>query len=350
MNFEDDDTINRVNCYCHLLHNIIGQMCAVDPVKNIIEKTSSLVSYIKNAGLGEKCNPKLKKYIDVRWNTVYYTLNSVAINYSKISEILFEKEKADSTVNVMHKLTDISRADLDPICEFLNSFTVWIERLEADEKPTLWMVWIAFWWLKKYLVDKNDDSDNVKEMKAAGRIYLQKKIEDYTPTMIHKIATVLHPQLKNIALATEAERTNVYGVIDDYIWKNEPFHQTVDTSLNEERDKIGNNDILEAFMGTADNTPPPSDYTKELDTYLQINVAKSDVYDFDLCGWWHQNRNSFPKLFRLFKSKAGITASSAPSERKFSETGIIITARRANLLPETVSDLVLARNSLMNFL
>lgn len=65
--FDDDELLNRINCYCHLLNNVVEHMCAIAPVKEIIDKTSSLVSYVRAAGLGVDCKPQLAKYVDSRW-------------------------------------------------------------------------------------------------------------------------------------------------------------------------------------------------------------------------------------------------------------------------------------------
>lgn len=352
MKFENDDVIDRINCICHLLNNVVVHMCAVVPVKTIIEHASLLVSFIRNSGLGEKCNPKLQKFIEVRWNTVFYMLNSIELNYSQLAQILLEKEQADKNADVMHKLTVISRSDLEVLSRFLKKFKIWTDQLEADKRPTLWMVWPTFVSLKNYLARNDEDSDIVTRMKQTGISYIEANVYDFSPKIVHKVATVLHPLLKNIALATEEEKKEVYNVIDDFIWKSEPFHETVVEKPNKAADNSENQEILEAFMGvtSSDIDASQTQFTEELQRYLLVRVPPSNPYDFELCEWWHKNRDTFPNLYRLFLSKAGITASSAPSERKFSETGIIITARRSNILPETVSNLVLARNNLMNFL
>lgn len=326
-------------------------MCAAEPVKQLIEKTSALVTFIRNSGLGEKCEPKLKKYTESRWNTVYDTMNTVELNYSRIAQILLEKEQADKNAIVMHKLTNISRSDLEVISKFLKKFKIWSEQLEADKKPTLWMVWPTIVSLRKYLAANNEDDGIITEMKDIGRRYIEANSHDFMPKTVHKVATVLHPLLKKIALANDVEKNEVYGIIDDFIWKSEPFHDAAAGGLSKEIENIENRDTLEEFMGIPIvEVAEKSDYTDEFQRYLQMRLPLSSPYDFDLCRWWHRNQQYFPNLFRLFLSNASITASSAPSERKFSETGIIITARRSNLLPDTVTNLVLARNNLMNFL
>lgn len=69
--FEDDEVISRLNCYCHILHNVVGAMCNVPAVEKIVKDVSALVSYVRISGLGVKCEPKLTKFSETRWNTVY---------------------------------------------------------------------------------------------------------------------------------------------------------------------------------------------------------------------------------------------------------------------------------------
>lgn len=353
LKINDDDIINRLNCYCHILNNIVAHMCAIDPVKKIIDDTSSLVSYVRNSGLGVKCKPQLKKYVTTRWNTVYDMLSSVSLNFVKLGQILLEKEEADKNANVMSKLSTISRTNLEIIAEFLKKFKDWTKQLEFEKKPTLWMVWPTFVNLKKHLIPLDTDPDIIKNMKAVANEYIEKNTSDFEPQMVHKISTVLNPLLKNIAIVGLDERVRIYDTINDEIQKYEK-----NVTETEQQEAISqqnvNKNILDDFMGSCSfeelSANVDNNRMEELQRYLNAKIPPRDPYEFDLLGWWFGNRNVYPNLFRYFVSLAGVTASSAPSERSFSETGVIITARRASLLPDTVSDLVLARNMFLEFL
>lgn len=91
--FEDDEVISRLNCYCHILHNVVGAMCNVSAVEKIVKDVSALVSYVRISGLGVKCEPKLTKFSETRWNTVYDMLHTVLLNYSQIGKIFCQKRK-----------------------------------------------------------------------------------------------------------------------------------------------------------------------------------------------------------------------------------------------------------------
>lgn len=227
----------------------------------------------------------------------------------------------------MEKLTIISRFELEIISNFLQKFKEWTKHVESEKTPTLWMVWPIFVNLQKHLVTQSDDPELIQLMKKAGRDYIQGNMSDIEPQMMHKIGTTLHPLLKNIAMASTEDRKMVYDAIDDIIRKHES----------------------KASENVQCMVTPGANPNEDVLTDLNASVPLMDPFEFDLLGWWFANRYTFPNLFRLFLSRAGITASSAPSERRFSETEIIITARRASLLPDTVSDMVLARNRFLKF-
>lgn len=53
--------------------------------------------------------------------------------------------------------------------------------------------------------------------------------------------------------------------------------------------------------------------------------------DFDAIGWWIANRKLFPRLFKIYLNISSIQPTSSSSERCFSTTGSIKTARRAKV-------------------
>lgn len=337
------------------MHNVVGTMCAIPEVKRIIDEVSYLVSYVRTSGLGANFKPTLKRHVETRWNTVHDMLASVLVNYTEIGKILLEKEEADIQANVMPRLTALNRTELEPICSFLKKFKDWSLKLESDKVPTTWMVWTIYEELKEYLQIKSTDTAIIISMKEAGQTYTSNIEADILPKSIHKICTVLHPLLKNIAIASPDDRKAIYELIDQEISKYGDETRAETKSQDEASIHIVNKFMGGCNLANVVSAPiePVTDeigcYSLELQKYLKANMEIADPFEFDLCEWWKQHRDAYPRLFRLFISKSGATASSAPSERSFSTTGIIISARRSSLIPDTVSDMVLARNKYLNF-
>lgn len=88
---------------------------------------------------------------------------------------------------------------------------------------------------------------------------------------------------------------------------------------------------------------PASLYAAELQNYLQDD-EKMDV-EFDLLLWWRCNKAKYPNIYKLFLKTSFTPASSSAVESEFSYTGLVITDRRSNLLPENVCDIMVARNN-----
>jgi hypothetical protein len=61
--------------------------------------------------------------------------------------------------------------------------------------------------------------------------------------------------------------------------------------------------------------------------------------------WWKERAFRFPLLAQLARRLLAIPASSAPSERLFSESGQLVSQKRASLHPDTVEDIMLLRGS-----
>ena len=118
-----------------------------------------LVTYFKQTGLNSELDPvTLKQEVPTRWNSKFVMLESYQRSADKVKEILLSKNRLD-------KIRNIDDATVGEIVEFLRPFAEATEALSADKRPTIHLV--ALWneQLRKHLVAKDTDSDNMLAMK-----------------------------------------------------------------------------------------------------------------------------------------------------------------------------------------
>ena len=87
----------------------------------------------------------------------------------------------------------------------------------------------------------------------------------------------------------------------------------------------------------------------EIDRYVRaaplartIMVGKKKVHNDPLV-WWRQNRGRFPTLAKLAMKYLAVQATSAPSERVFSQASLMIRANRAHMGPEIAGKLLFVK-------
>lgn len=81
--------------------------------------------------------------------------------------------------------------------------------------------------------------------------------------------------------------------------------------------------------------PGQDDVDTEIHKYLLLPPTTSDALD-----WWKINHTSFPRLSKLARIILSIPATSAPSERAFSAAGNLITAKRSQIDPLRVKQIL----------
>ncbi|KAL0852134.1 hypothetical protein ABMA28_000371 [Loxostege sticticalis] len=121
-------------------------------------------------------------------------------------------------------------------------------------------------------------------------------------------------------------------------------NETPDSSVAppEENDKFSPWTILNKIVGTKQRTGTPlSKAIKEIATYLNDDIlpVKNDKTWNCPLEWWRNHRYTYPNLVQLFKRYGNVMATSVPSERIFSKTGLIINECRTRLTSGKVKQL-----------
>jgi hypothetical protein len=161
------------------------------------------------------------------------------------------------------------------------------------------------------------------------------------------ITTLLDPRFEKLACFNETDKHKANSLLikkyDKYVLENniintdeENENQTEQTSYELNLDKS----LMDSIFGEEESD---NDNENEVDMYFNLKAAK---HGSNPLSWWKNNEKRFPILCEFSKEFFGISATSVPSERLFSDVGNVITNKRSSLKPEKVEKLIfLKRNA-----
>lgn len=348
-----------LHCYAHLLNNLTENMLKVPELKTILQNANDLCLYMKRTGLNARLKKTMKTFSRSRWNGACIMFLSVLeTDFNLLTEILVEKQRATKD-NLVQMVTAVNKDEIRPVYEFLAPIKKWSDMLEGEIEETLHFVWPTFLNLEKHLEDAFElalgDSglELVELMKTRGRAYMQKNINDFRPKINHKFAAVLHPMMRKLPNIDEHERESVYVQLETKLNQISGGGESIAKETSQApvvRIKKPSNAMLSAFFeeemineDAVDTQNEPTELRRYLDLQMKMNPE-----DFNLKKWWFGKRHEFPNLTKMYARYLGTPATSAPSERNFSESGLIISTRRNKLLPKNVSNLIVSRNIYKN--
>lgn len=261
----------RLNCYAHILNNIVKYMCDKETdIKKMVSDGSALVRYMKTAAVdNDKLKSSLKPYCDTRWNTVHIMFNSIEINYTEIFQILSEKERSSYTHrNVTDKIRRFSQATLKSICTFLELFRTITTEIEGDKYETIHMVWPAWKRIMTHLESKDCDVNIVRNMKVLGRKYIFDNLAQIQPAIEHKVAVFLHPLLKKLNMIDRPQTDEIIR----YVTENVPVLENRMPNQNEQTTVTENSGIC--LFSDFLNDPEPAESRSEIQKYIDFHVEQ----------------------------------------------------------------------------
>ena len=83
----------RLNCYAHLIHNLVSCMLNWSGIKSMIQQCADLSSYVKSSGLNTKLKTSLKRHTTTRWNSTFIMIDAILTNFEDVYELLIIKQR-----------------------------------------------------------------------------------------------------------------------------------------------------------------------------------------------------------------------------------------------------------------
>ncbi|CAG8498676.1 16909_t:CDS:2 [Racocetra fulgida] len=200
--------------------------------------------------------------------------------------------------------------------------------------------------------EENDISVNIQENRSENNPeIIVKKIQiiiynslfeywDY-PSQICLLATLLDPRLRKMTFANDDVHNHTIEECHSQLRQLMPLSEEYPISSNP-TNISSNNMFKNIIFGESQNSQESMD---ELDYYLDFRQTPAVSNDFDPLLWWKQQQSRFPNLSKLAQKYLGVPATSAPSERIFSDTRNHISLRRSNLKLRLVSQILFLKRN-----
>lgn len=248
-----------------------------------------------------------------RWEEISKILNTKFPKKDKEKNALREKHLA--------AFNSITLAGVKLLCELLEPLKQATDELEASKRPTLHLAHPWYHTILTHLQPSPLDAAMILHMKAIGLAYWTENVQSYI-TAFHDVAVGLHPEMKDLRLYTDREKTEVWKKVE-HLMNN--FSPRIESRIETEQTQPKKRTVSKAmqyFISERNDDEPPQQ--NELTDYKNLKL-RDDVDS--LLDWWEGNKVRFPRLYGVARFIHSIPASSAAAERLFSKAGRVVTFR-----------------------
>ncbi|CAG8622584.1 10339_t:CDS:2 [Ambispora gerdemannii] len=162
------------------------------------------------------------------------------------------------------------------------------------------------------------------------------------------VSCLLDPRVKNLGFLTSAQQIETWNLVrsiyndesqiiptfNSLITNNQSSESTQEFDENSNRRRRKGKLSDKVYKITPSNISFIND---EITQYDDMRQVTREVNPLD---WWRIRKNDYPILYRLARKYLGISGTSVPSERLFSDVGNQILAKRTSLDPQLVREII----------
>lgn len=322
----------QINCFAHTLNLTVTDGIKRDePTKRVVKKVKDIVTFFHSSTVATKALKdshkatgttfyKLKQEVETRWNSKFTMMESYVQQHDQITTVLVLKGKMDSVISneELGKCKDIM-ATLGP-------FYLATTEMSGEKMTSISKVIPIVNLLRKKL--EKDDSGLAAQLLES----LNLRFVDIETNKFLSLATLLDPRFKEKAFANpQNARAAIQqltheadlAISQQDQQQKEHTEQKTKTSFDsfwEEFDDETNVDEESSLLQTPG----------EAEVQVMLSSKRIDRHRDPLL-WWKSQEGIMPRLSKLCKQILCIPATSVPSERVFSKSGELVSARRSTL-------------------
>ena len=352
-------------CTLHTIQNAIKDANkSTKGVAITMTKAKKIIKHVRKSNLaanrlqkacskaGHKCL-KLKKCIDIRWNSEYFAFERL-LYHQECFEMMDRNQELEKISK--HILNRNNWRILKALVQILEPVKVVTKILESQSEPTINRVVECLFDIDEGLKEKIDDPENPAVTKAYAK-NLQKHLRARFPNFgldmkIVLLANFLDPHLRGIHIEQKGlmgeAKAAVKTLIKAYDVPNEiEAHENIADSTESmsatQRLLVSRKESRptdSVFDEGLEQTSGEKAADAEISLYLTLPYCTRNV---SVLAWWSDNEKRLPRLSILARWILCIPAGSAASEQLFSMAGLFDTVRRGKLNTETFELLTLQK-------
>ena len=333
-----------LGCFGHTLQLCIKPALEVPKVAHVVSRSRKLVGHFKHSttltaemkkrqrSMGVKEHVLIQD-VATRWNSTYDMMERLSEQRRVISDILLDPtitKKSDSALN----LTDSEWDLLSDLCEVLSAFSDVTTYMCTESAVSVSEVLpIVCGLVNNHLCASEEDRPTVAKVKEVVREDLHRRYQpasNSTAGSVSALASLLDPRYKKLPFFSSSQRRTTEELLesrlDDLPLKRAEAEPRQTSEMPAKRRRLN-------FLRyeSSDNTSADE---------LQCFLAEKSSPDEDPLKWWKQNEHRFPQIAIVAKRVLAVPATSVPSERIFSATGLLINKLRNRLSSEIVDAIV----------
>ncbi|XP_012218110.1 zinc finger BED domain-containing protein 4-like [Linepithema humile] len=344
----------HVPCVAHILSHIVPDaLQSLTYINDILSQVRSIVRKVKNNvnagdelkklqmqnGLSEGQCLRFLLDMKVRWNSTYF----MAARYIELKNYVY---------TVLLKCPDapdpLSRDQIQVLEDLVLIFKPIqnvITEISGDSYSTGSIAIPIIRGLKLCISKLKPNTKMGKDLMLRISEALEKRFKELESNQVLAVATILDPRFKKLAFESRLKCANAINKINrlmNVASIKENVGQTAKNSgpiENNEDNDIWSFHDHQNEVQTSGYEPGSNGDEIHIELQQYINQPRIPRKN-DPLGYWKMVQTAFPTLSKIAIFYANAVTSSVPSERLFSEAGIVVTDRRNRLTGERVNILL----------
>ena len=349
-------------CFAHSLQLVVNNgVLSQRSVKNFLAICRSIVGHFKHSSVAyhklaliqenlDLPKHKLKQDVSTRWNSTLYMVESILEQKMALAAYAAENSIVQLTPTQL-ELAKTIVVVLSPVEEITQSISKETAALSVVI-PNI-RVLLRSW-------EKHHDDQGIRTMKGEMIKSLKSRFAGIEENRLLSIATILDPRFKDKFFASNIIKMTVKEMLEEEIRKIVPSKDDTSQSRQESSEvrsrsptppvpKRAKKDTLLNMYSEIieDSGTSSSNSADEFEQFLSEPLV--DYKAGSPFKWWHENKARFPVLAQVARRFLSGTATSVPSERLFSQAGILYEEHRNRILPENAETLLFIKGNYVRF-